>query len=511
MRLLIENCKVFGEEIRSIFVDGRVIARTSESPEQTAPPDTICLDGDGATLLGGMVDSHCHPFEYGWLKRNIDLRGTNSVTGLRLRLSSRLQRTEPGKWATGMGWDHEAFPGRKMPTRTDIDDISPRNPVALKRVDGHVALLNSNAIKSLGLEAKTGDEYERGADGRLTGVVKERALADVFSAIPRTADECSADLMNVEFEAIRLGLTKLHCIISEEGFKEELEALASLHGSGSLSLRYRVYLPPNALAAAADPGLKEKLMDDSVRINGVKIYADGSLGARTAALRQPYSDDPGNTGKLRYSDQQLSDLVERVDAAGFQVIIHAIGDRAIEQAIGALSLVSGTKNPRRHRIEHASLLPRDLRSRMSKHGIRASVQPCFITSDTWAVDRLGEERAADLYPLRSMFEAGIVASGGSDSPVETLSPVIGAWAASVRAGVADDETLTLDRSLKLYTDNADSNGFDDHSGIREGAPADLTLLDSNVEGMHPALFRKVGVTAVVIGGELVNSSAGGRA
>jgi predicted amidohydrolase YtcJ len=189
-------------------------------------------------------------------------------------------------------------------------------------------------------------------------------------------------------------------------------------------------------------------------------------------------------------------------------MVHAIGDRAIAQAVAAISRVSGNKNPRRHRIEHASLLPADLLGKMAKHAIRASVQPCFITSDTWAVDRLGEERAADLYPLRSMLEAGIIASGSSDCPVETLNPVIGAWAAAVRAGVAPDEALSLEQALSLYTRNAVTNGLDEYLGVREGAPADLTLLDSNVEEMHPALFRKVGAAATVKAGQLVYSASG---
>jgi len=511
VRLLIENCKVFGEETRSVLVEGRVIIRTSESPTQDLPADTVRLDGNGATLLSGLVDSHCHPFEYGWLKRNVDLRGTNSVTGLRLRLAARLQRTEPGRWVTGMGWDHESFPGRKKPSRTDIDDISPRNPVALTRVDGHMALLNTRAIESLGLEGRVGEEYERGSDGRLTGIVKERAIDDVFSAVPRNLEESAADMLNVEVEAVRFGLTRLHCILSPAGYKEELGALASLHGSGSLSMRYNVYIPPDAMSYVKEAGPGQKLGNESVKISGVKLYADGSLGSRTAALREPYADDPGKTGILRYTDEQLAELVERVDAAGLQAIVHAIGDRAVEQAIAAISRVSGVKNPRRHRIEHASLLPPDLVAKMAKYSIRASVQPCFITSDSWAVDRLGEERARYLYPLRSMVEAGIVTSGGSDCPVETMSPIIGAWAASVRAGVAPEERLSLEQALLLYTKNALSNGLDESSGVREGAPADLTLLDSNVEGMHPALFRKVGVQAVVVRGELASPSEVGPA
>ena len=506
MRLLIENCKVFGEETRSVLIEGQTIARVAESESQSVPEDTVRIDGNGASLVTGLVDTHCHPFEYGWLKRNVDLRGTSSVTGLKLRVSARVQRSETGTWITGMGWDQELFPGRKMPTRSDIDDVSPRNPVALKRVDGHVALLNTKAIESLGLEARSGPCYERGPDGGLTGVVKEEALGDVFSSLPVSAEECSAGLLNVEVEACRFGLTKLHCIVSSEGFKQELGALASLRRAGSLALRYRVYIPPEAMEFVQESGLNLEMRDDPIRINGVKLYADGSLGARTAALHEPYADDPGNIGLLRYTDERLSELVENVDAAGFQAIIHAIGDRAIEQAIGAISRVSGAGNPRRHRIEHASVLPRDLRSKMSKHGIRASVQPCFITSDIWAVERLGEERVRDLYPFRSVISEGLVASGGSDSPVETLSPVIGAWAAMARAGMAPEESLSLDEALHLYTVNADSNGLDKYAGVREGGPADLTLFDSNVEGMHPALLRKVGVNAVVAQGSLAHSS-----
>jgi predicted amidohydrolase YtcJ len=241
----------------------------------------------------------------------------------------------------------------------------------------------------------------------------------------------------------------------------------------------------------------------------VKIYADGSLGASTAALRDPYADDAGNSGILRHTDEELAETVVRADAEGYQVIIHAIGDRAIEQAIGALSTVTGSGNPRRHRIEHASLLPRDLRSKMRAQGIRATVQPCFISSDRWALKRLGEERVRDLYPLRSMLEEGIVASGSSDAPVESLSPVLAMWAAMVRPGYPADERLTLDEALRLYTTNASANGFDEEgAGIEEGGRADFTLLDSDIEGMHPAMLRKVGVAATIVGGRAVYSFEG---
>lgn len=395
-----------------------------------------------------------------------------------------------------------------MPGISDIDDISPVNPVALSRVCGHIALLNTRAIAELGFASRTGVEYERDRRGNLTGIVKEGVLAEVFGRIPREAERSAADLQSVEAEAARLGLTSLHCIVSPEGFQEELTALASLSSAGSLSLRYRVYVPPEALDFVEAKGLREKLNEGRVRINGVKIYTDGSLGARTAALREPYTDDRTNMGILRRTDVELAEMVERVDSKGYQLILHAIGDRAVEQAIEALRGVTGARNPRRHRIEHASLLPRDLRSKMNKYGLRAAVQPLFITSDTWAIDRLGDERVEDLYPFRSMIEEGIITSGGSDSPVESMSPVLGMWAAMTRGGSTPGETLTLERALSLYTSNASSNGFDDQDAEqKEGTQANLTLLDSDTEGMHPALFRKVGVLATIVDGSVVHAYA----
>jgi hypothetical protein len=274
-------------------------------------------------------------------------------------------------------------------------------------------------------------------------------------------------------------------------------------------LRYRVYIPAEAMGYVVEKGFRSRLNDDTVRIIGVKIYTDGSLGARTAALRLPYADDPGNSGILRHTDDELESIIEGADAAGYQVIVHAIGDRAVEQAIQALARVTGTKNPKRHRIEHASLLPRDLMAKMVKHGIRAAVQPLFITSDTWAADRLGEDRVDDLYPLKSILAEGIMASGGSDSPIEHMSPLLGVWAAMVRGRFARGETLSLDDALGLYASNASSNGFDEaESGLAEGAGANLTLLDSDVEGMHPAIVRKVRVAATFVKGRLAYSSIG---
>ena len=507
--VLIRGCTLGGVGSSSVYCSEGRVAKVAPGGEISVPDGTWVIDAGGGEVLPGLADSHCHPFEYGRLKRSIDLRGTTNMTGVRLRLSAAVQRSKPGEWVTGRGWDQEAFPGRKMPDRSEIDGVSGSNPVALSRVCGHIALVNSRAIEALGIADRVGEGYERDGGGRLTGIVKEGAVTEALAAIERSPERSAADLQAVEAEAARLGLTALHSILSQEGFKEELGALGALAGAGSLSLRYRVYIPPESMGYVKENGLRERLERRGVRINGVKIYADGSLGARTAALFEPYSDDPSNTGILRHSDEEMAELVEKVDSSGYQAVIHAIGDRAVDQAIGCISRVSGAKNPRRHRIEHASLLPRDLRGRMARHGIRAAVQPLFVTSDAWASDRLGEERVRDLYPFRSMMEDGIVTSGSSDSPVESLSPVLGVWAAITRGGSVPAESLDLDQALALYVANAASNAFDPpRRGVEEGMPADLTVLDSAVGGMHPALLRKVGVLATMVGGAVAHSYGG---
>ncbi len=504
MGLLLKNCTFLDSSTGAVYCEQGRIARIYRGGEPEVPGDAAVVDANGGTVLQGLVDTHCHPFEYGWLKRNVDLRGASNVVALRLRIQAGVLRAKSGDWVVGMGWDQEAFPDRRMPTRYDIDDISASNPVAVSRVCGHIALVNSAAIRLLGLGSRTGPLFERDTAGELTGIVKEDALTEVYGGIPRTAEGVAADLQSVETEGARLGLTALHTIVSPEGFREELAAISLLASAGRLALRHMVYVPPESLGYVEEKGLRAKLSGPKARINGVKIFTDGSLGARTAALREPYADDPSNSGLLRYGDGELASLVERVDSLGYQAIVHAIGDRAVEQTIGALSKVTGANNPRRHRIEHAGLLPRDLRSKMAKHGIRAAVQPCFVTTDTWAVGRLGGDRIRDLYPFRSMLDEGLVASGGSDCPVESLNPVLGVWSAMTRGGIVPEESIGLDEALDMYTSKAASNGLDDRA-FAEGEPADLTLLDTAVAGMHPALFRNVKPLATVVDGSLAHS------
>ncbi|HYC27020.1 MAG TPA: amidohydrolase [Nitrososphaerales archaeon] len=502
--ILISDCSI-GSARKSILVMGGVIDEVYDGVPVPSPDWTV-IEAAGGTILPGLIDTHCHPFELGSLKKELDLRGVGNIVGLRLRLAAAVRRTPKGDWIVGRGWDHEAFSDLRLPSMSDVDDLTPDNPIVLTRVCGHIALINSRALTLLGPGERRGPECDRDESGELTGILRESALEEVYAKVPRTVAGEAEALLAAEFEASRFGLTSLYAIVSPEGWREQLESLLTLESGGSLSLRYRVYVPNEAMGFVAEQKGKGRFESDSVCVKGVKLYTDGSLGARTAALREPYYDDPGNSGILRYSDEELAELVSRADQAGHQVIVHAIGDRAVEQAADALSTIVGGGNPRRHRVEHASLLPKDLRSKLVRLSIPVTVQPMFIVSDSWASRRLGDERVLDLYPLKSMAEEGLTASGSSDSPVETMSPILGMWAAMDRGGTNPPESLTMDEAVALYTDSARLNGGLPVQRVEAGMPADLTLLDSDVQGMHPALLRKVGVTLTMVGGHPVYSS-----
>ncbi len=516
--ILIENCNLFTAQgfsgVRSVLIRGSTIAALSEDRSQSAPAGALKIDAGGATVLPGLIDSHCHLLELGSLSRVLDLRGISNITSIRLRLFARTQKAARGEWIIGRGWSQEALSERRFPTRWDIDDLTRDNPTVLLRSCGHVGLLNTRGLTDLGIEESVADPpggaYSRNAEGALDGLVKEAALDEVVSRLPqKSLGTIEDDILMGEYEAARNGITTVHCFLSQH-FVGELEAFEALRRAGRLSLRHRLYAPAAALKYLGKSRILERLSDEIIRINGVKLFADGTLGARTASLIRPYSDDPTNRGILRYSNETMRRLMSEIDALGLQVATHAIGDRAIAQTLDVVSDAGLKMSDRRPRVEHASLAPPDLLKRMRELGVGVAVQPHFVASDTWAEERLGRERMADLYPFRSMLTNGLVVSGGSDAPTEPISPLMGFWAATTGRGTGGEQQPTIEDAIRMYTTNSALNGLDgEKTGlIKEGMMADLTVLDSNLSDTHPAMIRRVGIAITIVAGRIAYSYEG---
>ncbi|MEM3825306.1 MAG: amidohydrolase, partial [Candidatus Bathyarchaeia archaeon] len=304
-------------------------------------------------------------------------------------------------------------------------------------------------------------------------------------------------------KAVEAGLTGVHWIADS---MEEVFVVKKLGFEGKLPLRVYLGVPAEFLDNLINMGLLSSFKGDFVKFGFVKILADGSFGARTAALKKPYSDDPTASGMLLYSQRKLNKLVFKVHKLGLQLAVHAIGDLAVEAVLKAFSraLRLLPRENHRHRIEHCSMAnPKAVRL-MGRLGLIASVQPHFVVSDFWIVNRVGEARARWVYPFKTLLREGVVVASGSDCPVEPINPLFGVWAAVARKSFPE-ESLTLEEALKTYTLNAAYASFDEDrlGSIEVGKLADLTVLSGDLSNISPESIRDVAVEMTIVGGKIV--------
>ncbi len=474
---------------------------------------TRVLDLKGKTVVPGFVDCHVHMASFGQQLQGLDLRDTASIEELKRQIREYADKHPWKSWILGGRWDHEKFSEKRYPTRWDLDEAVPDRPVFLVRVCGHVGVANTKALEAAGITRDTVVEGGRidldEASGEPNGVLRENALNLVWQAVPKPSEtELEEAILEACIKAVSQGLTMVHWIVDSA---EELRLIQKLWRDGKLPLRVYVGIPAKLLNEAVRLGLSTGFGDDMLRIGFVKIFADGSLGARTAALKEPYMDKPETRGMMLLSQRKLDSLVLKAHRAGWQVAVHAIGDRAVESVLKAFEKAF-KKHPRgglRHRVEHCSVLNPRLIRRMKRLGLIASVQPHFIVSDFWIVDRVGVERARWVYPFKTLMKEGVVVASGSDCPVEPISPVLGIWAAVARKTFVE-ESLTVEEALKTYTLNAAYASFDeDKKGtIEVGKFADLTVLSEDPFNVPPERLRGVEVEMTIVGGEVVYKKGG---
>jgi predicted amidohydrolase YtcJ len=504
--------------------DGRIIAVGSNRDIQAlAGPATRVIQGRGRRIVPGLIDAHTHMSMGGFNLLAVDLRHTKDEREFTAQLA-RFAKTRPaGQWITDGAWDHQQWVVPRLPTRTLLDPATGDRPTCIARQDGHMVVCNSLALKLAKITRDTPDPpggvIVRDASGEPTGVLKDSAMDAVWAVRPaRTLEEVTEALRTAMRHAAKNGVTSVQDL---PGNPRDLEAWETLQQRGEMTVRvnYRPSLSEWQKARDKRAGMKK---DEWLRVGGVKGYADGSLGSSTALFFDPYDDDPGNRGVFAAEAIPLATLEDRVaaaDAAGLQVEIHAIGDRANAEILDLFERVAaknGAKD-RRFRIEHAQHLRASDIPRFARLGVIASMQPYHAIDDgRWAEKRIGRERCKTTYAFRSLLDSKAVLAFGSDWDVAPLSPLEGISAAVTRRtidgknpeGWFPDQKITAEEALRAYTSSAAYAAFEEKEKgtLSPGKVADFVILSRDLFSIEPERIEKFSVISTVVGGRVVYES-----
>lgn len=487
--------------------DGKIIeVGATNQIRQFIGKYTRIINLQGKTVVPGLTDTHAHMIALKYPLPWLDLRGVLSIKEIQGKLQAKVQTIEKGKWILGRGWDQDRLKEKRYPTRWDLDKVSPNNPVLLKRVCGHVCVANSKSLEIAKINKETATLWGELVDkhpttGEPTGILREKAT-DMLWSLPEASEEEMLKACSLACkQAIEAGLTGVHWLVYKPS---EIYALQKLRKDSQLPLRIRIMVPVECFDAFAD----ESNYDSFLKPGCVKIYADGSLGARTAALQEPYRDESSAKGVLYYSPNELAAMIKAVDKVGFQVAIHVIGDLAVSETLKAFETAfSGvTIGKRRHRLEHASVLNPHLIRRIKGLGLIVCIQPHFSVSDFWVSNRLGPKRARWTYAFKSLIKSGIVVAASSDAPAEPLSPILGIWAAVARKSFPK-ERISVEEALEAYTINAAYFSFEEsvRGSIEKGKFADLTVLSHDPTKIEPEKIKDIRVEMTIVDGKMVYS------
>jgi predicted amidohydrolase YtcJ len=528
------NFSFVGDRPQAFAVRNGRITQVGMSADlrKLAGPKTQLVDLHGAFVMPGFNDAHIHLWSGGLEMQYVDLVGAPSLDDMKARIAAKAKETPVGAWMQGRGWDHTKWQKQTPPTREDIDAVTGDHPAFFPRIDGHIGVANSAALKSAGINRNTpdpqGGKIDRDANGEPTGILRETAKEALQARIPEPTIEQRRQAVETALaEAARWGLTSIQEPPVNPQDPTEWKFFLiyeELENQGKLTARITEWLPFNAPVNVLTAHRAHHPQDDLKLHTGVlKGYLDGSLGSRTAALLAPYSDDPKNTGIAYYQQDQLNQMtIDRV-RAGFGVTFHAIGDRAFEMALNAFEAAardmkerhsSTEKLPPFHsfRIEHAQVTNPELLKRAAALELIMSMQPCHLLTDmNWAEQRLGPERAKNSYAWKSALENKLPLAFGTDYPVEPLTPFRGIYAAITRkneAGTKEyypQEKLTIDQAIAAYTSGSAFADFSDHDKgtLAPGMLADFVVLDRDITKVAPEEILKTKVLRTVVGGKTV--------
>jgi predicted amidohydrolase YtcJ len=532
--------------------DGRVeaVGRNDEIVKLKGP-STEVLDLGGHFVMPGFNDAHVHLANAGFQRLTVDLAGVKSLTEFRERIRARVQNAAPNEWIVGGGWDQTLWPVKELPSRWDIDEVTKDHPVFLERVDGHIAVANTRALQlaSITVASKDppGGKIDRDTTGQATGIVRETARQAVTAVIPKPNHDRRRQAIEAGLQELaRNGITSVQDNSDYQDPKlswDDFQILEEIEREGKLTVRITEWLLFNdPLPVLLEHRAAHPQSDNLLHTGMLKGFMDGSLGSRTAALLEPYSDDSTNSGLPQYDQDELIKMTKERVNAGFQIGFHAIGDKGVQMALNAFAAatpdrvgtgsepaLSVAKGPvqaerssaapspastpdLRFRIEHAQVTNFQEIARFKELKVIASMQPSHVLTDmNWAEVRLGPKRAAYSYAWASFAKKGVVLAFGTDYPVEPVAPFRGLYAAVTRKSedgkkeYYPEQKLNIEQAIAAYTTGSAFAEFAEKSKgkLAPGMLADLVVLDTDITAVPPEKILGTKVLRTIVGGKTV--------
>ena len=484
-------------------------------------PQTRVIDARGRLVLPGFNDAHVHFLSGGFQLASVDLRDANTPEEFAERIRRFAEKLPPGRWITGGDWDHERWPGAPLPTKELIDRYTPNTPVFVNRLDGHMSLANSAALKLASVTRETKDPpggliVHDPKTGEPTGVLKDAAMSFVWKVVPASSFEEKLTAARAATEhAARLGVTS----VQDMSAGNDVGVYQTLLDRGELKTRIYAVSPLPSWERLARTGVRSRFGSEMLRIGGLKGFSDGSLGSTTAFFYEPYNDAPdtrGLAGDEMFPEGAMLERVRGADRAGLQVMIHAIGDRANDSILSIYEQVTreNGERDRRFRIEHAQhLRPQDI-SRFGRDKVIASMQPYHAIDDgRWAEKRIGHERARTTYAFRSLLDAGAMLAFGTDWTVAPLDPLLTIYAAVTRrtldgknpTGWIPEQKISVAEAVRAYTVGSAYAEFSekDKGTITPGKLADIVILSRDIFKIDPKEIENAKVVLTIIDGRVV--------
>jgi predicted amidohydrolase YtcJ len=503
-----------------VIRQGRVVtAGMDKDLRDLIRPGVEAINLEGRTVIPGLCDAHLHFVSAGQVMQQVDHNDLPSLEEAIRRVGDRVAKTPKGQWIFARGWDQTEWAENRYPTAADLDRVSPDNPVACTRTDGHLLWVNSLAMQMAGITRDTpdpdGGHIDRDEQGAPTGVLRENAQRLVRGIIPATTRD---NILEFTREAIayahRHGITAVHDMSGSGVFGDHLWAYQVLKERGELNLRILAQIPGSDIEHAVALGIRTGLGDEWIRLGAVKVFADGTLGSQTALMLAPFENSENNTGIAVTPLEELHRISQKAIENGLSIAVHAIGDRANREMLDIFEELRPSERQLRCRIEHCQTLDAADIPRFQKLGVVASMQPCHQPADMANADRFwGKERAAHTYAFRSLLNTGAVLAFGSDAPVEPMDMLPNIHAAVTRTrkdgtppgGWNPAEKLTVEEAVRGFTMGAAyASGVEKLKGsLSPRKVADLAILHEDIFTIDPNRIWDVKVDMTVVNGKVV--------